>query len=84
MPYIKPEFRVKYDDILNRLPTIETKGDLEYIIFKVMKQFMSTRESRYSTLHECTYCATHCADEFRRRYLDSRENDARIENGDVE
>jgi len=84
MPYIKPKLRIKYDNIINQLPCIDNKGDLEYIIFKVMKKFMSTREQRYSTLHDCTYSAAHCSDEFRRRYLDARENTAREDNGDVE
>jgi len=83
MPYIKPELRKKYDNILNQLPEIDNKGDLEYIIFYVMKHFMSSRDFRYSTLHECVYAATHCGDEFRRRYLDKRENEAREKNGDV-
>ena len=83
MPYIIPEDRKKYDIILNQLPDIETKGDLEYCIFKLLKRFMKTRAFKYSTLHEAVYAATHCADEFRRRFLDARENEARETNGDV-
>ena len=48
-----------------------------------MKKFMSTREARYSTLHDCTYATQHCADEFRRLNLDKRENEARENNGDI-
>ena len=84
MPYIKPELRKQYDEILNQLPEIDNKGDLEYIVTKVMKRFMKTRERRYSTLHEVVYAVTHCADEYRRRYLDKREDEAIIENGDVQ
>lgn len=84
MPYIKKELRDKYDNILNQMPDIDNKGDLEYCIFKLMKRFMKTREQRYSTLHEVVYAIMHCADEYRRRYLDKREDKAREENGDVE
>ena len=49
-----------------------------------MKSFMKTREFRYSTLHEVVYDIMHCADEYRRRYLDKREDEARETNGDVE
>jgi len=84
MPYIKAELRDKYDKIINQLPNIDNKGDLEYIVTKVMKKFMKTRERRYSTLHEVVYAVMHCADEYRRRYLDKREDEAIIENGDVE
>ena len=84
MPYIKPEERKKYDDILRKLPPIETKGELEYCIFKLMKRFMSDKENRYSNQHDCAYGAIHCGDEWRRRYLDIREDVAKMTNGDVE
>jgi hypothetical protein len=84
MPYIDPNLRTKYDQVLNQMPDIDTKGDLEYCIFKLMKRFMKTREQRYSTLHEVCYCAHHCGDEYRRRYLDKREDEAIDKNGDVE
>jgi len=84
MPYIKKELRNKYDNILNQLPIIDNKGDLEYCVFKLMKRFMKTREQRYSTLHEVVYAIMHCADEYRRRYLDKREDKTRKENTDVE
>jgi predicted MarR family transcription regulator len=84
MPYIKSELRKKYDKALNQIIEIDNKGDLEYCVFKLMKTFMHTREKRYSTLHEVVYAVIHCGDEFRRRYLDKREDDARETNGDVE
>jgi len=84
MPYIKQELRIKYDNILNQMPDIDNKGDLEYCVFKLMKRFMKTREKRYSTLHEVVYAIMHCADEYRRRYLDKREDEAIQENGNVE
>jgi hypothetical protein len=87
MPYISQNDRNKYDLIIRAIKSsngIETKGDLEYLIFVLMKKFMSTREFRYSTLHDCVYAIQHCSDEYRRRYLDKREDDARKINGDVE
>jgi len=84
MPYIKKEFREQYDQILNQMPDIDNKGDLEYCLFKLLKRFMKTRELKYSTLHEAVYSATHVADEFRRCYLDKREDEVREINGDVE
>ena len=44
---------------------------------------MKTKPYKYSDLHDCVYAAQHCADEFRRRYLDKREDRARKENGDI-
>ena len=83
MPYIKKELKKQYDIRLNRLPEINTKGELEYCIFKLMKKYMSTREPKYTNLHDTVYAAAHCADEFRRRYLDKREDQALEVNGDV-
>jgi len=86
MPYISHEQRQKYIDIIiaMRNTTIETKGDLEYLVFSLQKQFMKTREARYSTLHEAVYAVMHCADEFRRRFLDKREDEAKEANGDIQ
>ena len=84
MPYIEEDRRRQYNIIIDNLSKIETKGDLEYIVFKLMKKFMKTREYRYTPLHECVYAVMHCADEFRRRYLDKREDKAREDNGDIE
>ncbi|MDD5651667.1 MAG: hypothetical protein PHF86_14830 [Candidatus Nanoarchaeia archaeon] len=83
MPYIKVADRSKYDNVLCNMPVFANKGEMEYCIFVLMKQYMRHRENRYTHLHDCTYAVQHCADEFRRRYLDIRENEAIIENGDV-
>jgi len=84
MPYIKAELRAKYRDIIKQIKQIDNKGDLEYCVSLLQNIFMETREFRYSTLHDCVYAVQHCADEFRRRYLDKREDEARESNGDIE
>lgn len=83
MPYIKQEDRKKFDTVLDQLPEMKVKGELEYCIFKLMKQYMKNKERRYGNLHDTTYAAHHCGDEYRRRFLDDRENKAIEENGDV-
>ena len=83
MPYIEEKNRIPYNKMIDLLPEIKTKGDLEYIVFSVMQKFMKTRAFRYSTLHDCVYAVQHCADEFGRRFLDKRENEAREKNGDI-
>jgi len=84
MPYIKKVERARFDKVLNQVFAITTKGELEYCIYKLMTKFMKDKERRYATLHDCAYAAQHCADEFRRRNLDVREDSAREENGDIE
>jgi len=83
MPYIKEEDRKKFQSGLSSLPSFNSKGELEYCIYYLMQKYMSTRDFRYSTLHDCVYASQHCADEFRRRNLDKREDEARSDNGDV-
>jgi hypothetical protein len=83
MPYINLTDRKKYDFALEEIEQIDSKGELEYIIFKLMMKYMSDKEYRYTILHDCTYAAQHCADEFRRRFLDVREDQAIKENGDI-
>lgn len=85
MPYIKQSEREKYKNITDEIQKteIETKGDLEYLIFSLMLKYIKTREYRYSTLHDDVYAAMHCADEFRRRFLDEREDEAIDLNGDI-
>jgi len=88
MPYINPKRRKELNAYcgypIQQMPAIETKGDLEYIVFLLMKKYMSSRPYKYSELHEVVYAVQHCADEFRRRYLDKREDEARETNGDIE
>ena len=86
MPYVDKDSRKKYeivDKAIASLDSIETKGDLEYLVFRLMVKFMVTREKRYSTLHDVVYAVAHASDEYRRRYLDVRENEALEANGDI-
>ena len=81
MPHIKKEDREQYDKALHKVPEILTKGDLEYCVFQLLKKYMSTRAHRYTTLHEAVYGAIHAAEEYKRLYLDKREDKAIEENG---
>lgn len=83
MPYIKKEERKKFDRWLKGIEQIETKGELEYCIYWLMNTYMKKKKISYNELHNAVYAAQHCADEFRRRFLDEREDVARNLNGDV-
>lgn len=84
MPYIKKEERKHFDFLLNTFGPIEDRQQLEYCIYKLMKVYMNKKLHSYNELHNTVYAAQHCADEFRRNYLDKREDVAREANGDVE
>lgn len=83
MPYIDPNVRKQFDEYLDKLPALITKGNLEYCIFKLMMKMKKERKWCYSDLHDICYSAHHCGDEFKRRFLDKRENEAREKNGDI-
>ena len=84
MPYIPQADRPQFDKVLENLPEIKTKGELEYVVFYLMKRnFMKIKAWRYALLHDCVYAVIHAGDEFRRRYLDKREDKAIEENGDI-
>lgn len=83
MPYIEVSEREKFDKLLKNIITINTKGELEYILFKLLKIYMVGKTENYSNLHDATYAAQHVSDEFRRRYLDKREDYAIQKNGDI-
>jgi hypothetical protein len=86
MPYINDEQRQKYSDfrgLVKVMREIETKGDLEYLVYLLMLKFMQSRERKYSTLHESVYSVVHSAHEFERNNLDVREDEAKKENGEI-
>ena len=83
MPYIKDYDREQYKAALRKIKSIHSKGELEYLIYSLMGKYMSDKQFNYTNLHDCTYAAQHCCDEFRRRFLDKREDEAMKENGDI-
>jgi len=83
MPYIKQEDRERFNAALQHVPEFTGKGELEYCIYYLMIKYMESRDFTYSNLHDVVYAAIHCGDEFRRRNLDIRENQAIENNGDI-
>lgn len=84
MPYLKDKATRTYlrNTPLNEMD-IDNKGELEFVIFTAMRRYKYLHPTDFANLHDCTYAAQHCADEFRRRFLDRREDVARRVNGDV-
>ena len=85
MPHISEERKQIYLDLKSEIIRTEIleKGDLEYIIYTLLKQYMSTREFRYGDLHEAVYGCIHAGEEFKRLYLDKREDQAISKNGEA-
>ena len=86
MPHINDLDKVKYNhivDMINSSQNIETKGDLEYLVYQLMKRYMHSRDRKYTTLHEAVYGTIHAGEEFKRLHLDHRENEAINKNGEA-
>jgi hypothetical protein len=83
MPYIKSIERPQYDDQLDNITQIYTKGQLEYCAAKLLCIYMHDKEKNYNNWHNGIYALKHVADEYRRRFLDKREDKARKKNGDI-
>ena len=86
MPYIDQETRKLYSritDAIDNTSDILCKGDLEFLVFYLMKKFMKERQVKYATLHDCVYGVYHASHEFERQYLDKREDEAKAKNGDI-
>jgi hypothetical protein len=85
MPHINAEQKMKYMYLKQTIDNIEieTKGDLEYLVYQLMKAYMKTRNRRYATLHDAVYATLHSAQEFKRLHLDKREDEAIEENGEA-
>ena len=86
MPFINQGrrniYKKLFKDIHSDIKILE-KGDLEYLVFKLMLQYMEDKEIRYSTLHDTVYAVIHAAEEFKRLYLDKREDQAIDKNGKI-
>lgn len=84
MPYLPPEERALFDDALDGVPTIRSKGQLTYCVTRLMLRFARehglTGYQRHSDAVAATADAGH---EYRRRVLDKYENDAIRRNGDL-
>ncbi len=86
MPHINDLDKIKYNHIINSISSsqdIETKGDLEYLVYQLIKRYMHSRETRYSNLHDAVYGTIHAGAEYKRLYLDKREDEAIEQNGEA-
>lgn len=83
MPYITQADRLKFDAALEQLPPAETKGELNYLITKLMIQYLMHHGMSYTTLSDISNTPEEAAAEFRRRVTASYEDSKIDANGDV-
>jgi len=81
MPYIKRSLRLALDE---KLPTVETAAQLQYIIAKVVKSYMDQGAINYQRCNDIMGALAGAQQEFYRRVVVPYENQKIQENGDIE
>lgn len=83
MPYIKVEDRVKYQETLEFLPVISTAGEFNFLITKLMKQYVKDHGESYQTYNDLMGALEGAKLEVYRRSIAPYENLKIDSNGDV-
>ena len=84
MPYILKEDREKFMDLCDTLgQRAETKGELNYIVSRIIHTYVIKKGIGYTTASEAMDALRDAADEFYRTVLAPYENRKRMENGPV-
>ena len=81
MPYIKKEDR---DRLLSvNFPVMETPGELNFLVTKLIKHYMWNLETNYVLINEILGALESAKLEFYRRVVVPYEDKKIVENGDV-
>jgi len=91
MPYIKPEDRTKYKELLelievlsnNAVELLKTAGDLNYFITKICHIYLKNKGLKYQNLNEVIGVLECAKQEFYRKIASPYEDKKRDENGEV-
>ena len=84
MPYILPEDRDKFDANIEALTqNIDTPGELNYTITRIIHDYLNRGPMNYSVLNEIVGVLECCKLEFVRRVVSLYEDEKIEENGDV-
>ena len=85
MPHIKATDQEQYETLYKLILSkpILTKGHLEFLIAKLCQRYIQDKNRTYTNLHDVVYACHHAGDEFRRLYLDKREDEAIRANGNA-
>jgi len=86
MPYIKPEDRSKFTELVHALYDVykpETPGELNYALTLVIQSYLSGKKESYGVYSEVVSALECCKLEFYRRKVSQLEATKIKENGDV-
>lgn len=84
MPYITPERREAFDDVLEKMaPEVQSEGELNYCIYKLATLVVDRIGESYANLSMCSSAMEHAKLEWYRRRLAPYEDVKIAENGDI-
>ena len=82
MPYIKQDNRRVVDTVLE-VPVMENAGELNYVLTKVIKDYLQQFGSSYQTMNDIVGALDGAKVEFQRRIVAPYEDSKIQANGDV-
>lgn len=83
MPYITQNDKYRFDGVVQRLPRIETPGELNYLITQLLRKYILDHGLRYENINAVMGACSAAAQEFYRRVAAPYETKKIGENGDV-
>ena len=85
MPYIKDEDKkIKLRDAVQSVSgLLSDPGSLACLVATAMDEYMKTRKFGWNDLGDCYKAVDLTTQDFRRRFIDAREDQVIVENGDV-
>jgi len=83
MPYIPAKDRPKYDVVIAQVPTLQSVGDLNYVLTEICARYLLDRGLRYEYQEDITGVLNHIDGEFKRRLLYPYEDKKIREHGDT-
>jgi len=86
MPYIQQKIRKKYQEVLdylNHFVKINCPGELNYILFKIILQYIKSRKECYHTYNDVIGVLECIKQELYRRFVSKYEDLKIKQNGDI-
>jgi len=83
MPYIKDEDKTKFEDLYKIAESIDSAGEMNYVITMLVRNYIERKGLCYQTLNDAVGALEGCKFELYRRVLAPYEDLKIEENGDV-
>ena len=83
MPYIATPDRPKHQKAIDKIPFINSPGELNFLLTLICKKYWTERSGNYQTFNDIIGALECCKQEFYSRVVAPYEDEKIKENGDV-